>query len=216
MHQAIPDVHSGRVIDSIDHARAREYALLATLLSKGPEAGLIRRLASLSGDESRLGKAHVALSDAASCTTEADAAREYFELFVGVGRGLLLPYSSHYLAGSLYGRPLARIRQTLQQLGIEWTRAREPEDHIAVLFEAMAGLVGGDLAGSFGADRVFFKQHLAPWAARFCLDLERTKSANFYARVGSLGRIFMEIETEADSLSTQAQAAKGSQKMGEA
>jgi hypothetical protein len=35
---------------------------------------------------------------------------------------------------------------------------------------------------------------------RFFADLERNKSADFYARVGALGRVFMTIETEAFAL----------------
>jgi TorA maturation chaperone TorD len=65
----------------------------------------------------------------------------------------------------------------------------------------MAGLVGGDIPGPIGSDRAFFDGHLAPWIGRFFADLERTQSADFYARVGSLGRIFVGIEAEAFSLS---------------
>jgi hypothetical protein len=36
---------------------------------------------------------------------------------------------------------------------------------------------------------------------RFFADLERAQSADFYARVGSLGRVFVSIETEAFALS---------------
>ena len=61
----------------------------------------------------------------------------------------------------------------------------------------MAGLISGDIAGPVGADREFFEKHLAPWIRRFFVDLEHAKSAGFYARVGALGRIFMEIEAEA-------------------
>jgi TorA maturation chaperone TorD len=201
VHQVMPHGHADRMIDPIDRARAREYALLATLLSKPPTAGLIRQVASLSGDDTPLGTAHALLAKAARSTRETDAARAYFELFVGLGREPLLPYSSHYLTGSLYGRPLAHIRQTFRQLGVEWSDPGEPEDHIAVLLETMAGLLNGEIAASACADREFFETHLAPWAGRFCLDLERTDTARFYVCIGSLGRTFIEIETEAYALS---------------
>ena len=189
---------SDRIVDEIDCARAQEYALLATLLSRGPDSRLISRLALLGGDASPIGVAHTALGEAAERTNEDDAGEEYLELFNGLGRGLLLPYSSHYLTGALYGRPLARLRQTLQLLGIEKTGDRsEPEDHAAVLCEIMAGLIGGAFASSAGADREFFEQHLAPWIRRFFVDLERANAADFYARVGSLGRVFVDLETEA-------------------
>ena len=166
---------------------------------EGPIPELIGRLALLQGDATPLGKAHAALADAARRSSEASAAREYFDLFVGLGQGQLLPYASHYLTGSLYGRPLVELRETFQLLGIERVNRSEPEDHIATLCEIMAGLIGGAITGPDGCDRDFFAKHLATWARRFFVDLERANPAGFYARVGSLGRAFMEIETEAYS-----------------
>ena len=189
---------SDRIVDEIDRARAQEYALLATLLSRSPDAQLISRLALLDGDASPIGVAHTALAEAAARTNEEDAGREYLDLFIGLGRGLLLPYSSYYLTGTLYGRPLARLRETLQLLGIEKAGGRsEPEDHAAILCEIMASLIDGTFASPAGADREFFEQHLAPWIRRFFVDLEHANSADFYARVGSLGRVFVDVEREA-------------------
>ena len=51
-----------------------------------------------------------------------------------------------------------------------------------------------------GADREFFEKHLARWIRRFFVDLENVKSADFYARVGALGRTFIDVETEAFAL----------------
>ncbi len=185
-----------RRVDEIDRARAEEYALLATLLARSPEAGMIGRLARLRGDGTPLGLAHAALGEAAASATAESVQREYFQLFDGVGRGKLMPYASYYLTGSTYGRPLSRLRQTLRRFGIEKTDGNsEPEDHAAVLSEIMSGLAGGSIAAPAGAEREVFEQHLAPWIGRFFGDLERVDSAGFYARVGALGRIFVEIET---------------------
>ena len=189
---------SRRIVDEIDQGRAREYALLATLLSHSPDSRLISRLAGLAGDASSIGMAHTALGEAARRMNEESISREYFALFAGLGEGQLLPYSSHYLTGSLYGRPLARLRETFQNLGIEKAAGHsEPEDHVAFLCEIMAGLAGGDIAAPPGADREFFESHLAPWIGRFFVDLEHARSADFYACVGALGRIFIDLETEA-------------------
>ena len=188
-----------RAVDELDRARAREYALLATLLVRSPDNQLIGRLALLQGDATPLGMAHAALADAAGRSSEASAAREYFDLFVGLAQGQLLPYASQYLTGSLYGRPLVQLRETFQLLGIERVNQSEPEDHIATLCEMMAGLIGGAVTAPDGCDREFFAKHLATWARRFFVDLERANPVGFYARVGSLGRTFMEIETEAYS-----------------
>jgi TorA maturation chaperone TorD len=192
---------SKRVVDEIDRARAGEYALLATLLSHSPDSRLISRLAGLQGDDSPIGMAHTALGKAAGRVNEEDVMQEYFALFAGLGQGQLLPYSSHYLTGSLYGRPLAQLRETLQRLGIEKAPGRsEPEDHAATLCEVMAGLVAGSIAAPAGADRDFFEEHLLPWIGRFFVDLERAEAADFYRYVGSLGRTFIGIEAQAFAL----------------
>ena len=197
-----PPKNFNPVVDDIDRARAQEYALLATLLARSPQAQMIERLAQLRGDATALGVAHEALGAAAARASAADVKREYFELFDGVGRGKLMPYASYYLTGSIYGRPLSRLRQTLQRLGIEGAEGRsEPEDHAAILCEIMAGLAGGRLAAPAGAERDVFENHFAPWIGRFFADLERAEFANFYARVGTLGRTFIDIETEAFGLS---------------
>ena len=202
MQESKSRISSDRIVDEIDQARAQEYALLAVLLSRSPDAEMIGRLALLRGDASPLGVAHAELGEAAVRANEESAGREYFDLFAGLGKGLLLPYASHYLEGTLYGRALARLRETLQQLGIERAAGHsEPEDHAALICEIMAGLVGGDIAGPVGADREFFEKHLAPWIGRFFVDLEKAESVDFYAHVGSLGRIFVDVETEAFALS---------------
>jgi TorA maturation chaperone TorD len=190
-----------RIVDEIDGARAQEYALLATLLSHGPDRRLLSRLADLRGDASPIGIAHTALGEVAVRVDEDAVAQEYFALFAGLGQDQLLPYSSHYLTGSLYGRPLARLRETLQRLGIEKAPERpEPEDHAAFLCEIMAGLVGGGIAAPAGTERGFFEEYLLPWIERFFADLEAAESADFYASVGVLGRTFIEVETQAFAL----------------
>jgi TorA maturation chaperone TorD len=65
----------------------------------------------------------------------------------------------------------------------------------------MAGLVGGDISAPVGADRAFFEEHLASWIRRFFVDLETTKSTDFYRSVGTLGRTFIDVESEAFALS---------------
>jgi TorA maturation chaperone TorD len=187
----------------IDAARAHEYALLATLLSRAPDQVLLARIAQLRGDTSPLGTAHAAIADAARSADAADVEREYFNLFVGLGRGELLPYGSYYLSGFLQDRPLARLRADLARLGLERTASQvEPEDHAAILCEVMAGVVSGRFAAAPGSDRVLFEKHLAPWIGQFFSDLEQAKSADFYRAVGVLGRALIDIETEAFALPT--------------
>jgi TorA maturation chaperone TorD len=188
-------------VDECDIARAQEYALLAVLLVRAPDTRLLERLASLRGDPSSLGVAHVALADAAGRTDADRVSREYFDLFIGLGRGELLPYGSYYLSGFLHERPLARLREDLAALGIVRAEGNvEPEDHAATLCEVMAGIVGGTLAAPPGSDRRLFERHVAPWVGRFFSDLEQASAADFYRAVGALGRAFMDIELQAFAL----------------
>jgi TorA maturation chaperone TorD len=200
-----PDLYttepSGAVLDEVDLARAREYALLAALLVRAPDAELLRRLAGLKGDASPLGLAHLALAEKAAETGADRVQREYFDLFIGLGRGELLPYGSYYLTGFLHERPLARLREDLNGFGIARSEGNvEPEDHAAILCEIMAGLIERRFDAPAGSDQRIFERHLKPWIGRFFLDLEHAEKADFYARVGTVGRTFVEIETEAFAL----------------
>lgn len=190
-----------REIDDVTAARAQEYALLSALLVRAPDAQFLAKLATLRGDPSPLGVAHAALAQAASEATVERVEREYFDLFIGLGRGELLPYGSYYLTGFLHERPLARLRGDLAPLGIERAEGNcEPEDHAAILCEIMAGLVSGGLPAPAGTDQQIFEKHLAPWIGRFFADLERAEAANLYRHVGMLGRVFVDIEMEAFAL----------------
>lgn len=196
-----PPTESHPRIDDVDIARMEEYALLAALLRRAPDATLLEALSGIHGDSTQLGTAHTALARAAE---EADCElleREFFELFVGVGRGELLPYGSYYLTGFLNERPLARLRDDLRMFGIVRDgQQSEPEDHAAVLCEIMAGLAGGGLGAAPGGQKRLFEKHLAPWIGRFFADLEGLEGADFYRHVARVGRVFIDIETEAFAL----------------
>jgi TorA maturation chaperone TorD len=200
-----PDLYAGPdaagEVDEIDSERAQEYALLATLLSRPPSKVLLLRLAKLEGDGTPIGLAHARLAEAASRTDAALVEREYFDLFVGLGRGELLPYASYYLTGFLNERPLSSLREDLARLGIERNASNhEPEDHAATLCEVMAGLAGGNFPAPEGFQRQIFEKHVVPWMGRLFIDMERAKSADFYRPVGALGSLFLEIEAEAFTL----------------
>ena len=183
-----------------DVLRAGVYDLLAALLARPPKRDLIDRVASLKGDDTELGRAIQALARVARATTEEAAESEFFGLFIGLGRGELLPYASYYMTGFLNEKPLAVLRADMRRRGIEREEnVFEPEDNIASLCEMMAGLI----LGRFGApeplsgQKDFFSAHLAPWAGHFFADLEGARGSVFYAPVGAVGRVFMEIEREA-------------------
>jgi TorA maturation chaperone TorD len=196
-----PDLYSElampNAVDSVDAARAQEYALLATLLSAAPSKTVLDQISQLNGDDTLLGRAHASLAEAAASAV-AGVEREFFELFIGLGRGELLPYASYYLTGFLNERPLSRLRADLAALGVERAENNsEPEDHAATLCEIMSGFAGGRFSASDEAQRFFFEKHLLPWIGQLFADMETAEKAKFYRAVGALGRQFIEIETEA-------------------
>ncbi len=198
-----PDLYAQSTpADTITQARAREYTLLAALLARPPDATVLTRLARLAGgDGTALGSAHGSLASAAAASDAAAVEREYFDLFIGVGRGELLPYASFYLTGFLHERPLARLRADLAAMGIERVPGQsEPEDHAAILCEVMAGLIDGGFDGPEAQQKRFFERHMAPWMARFFADLESAAPARLYRAVGTVGRVFIDIETQAFAL----------------
>jgi TorA maturation chaperone TorD len=198
-HRADADEHeAGGEVDEIDFLRAQEYGLLAVLLGRAPGAELLRTVAGLRGDATPLGLAHIALAQAAAEAVPVAVSREYFDLFVGVVQGELVPYGSYYLTGFLHERPLARVREDLARLGVERVEdLKEPEDHVAILCDVMAGLASRRFEAEAGFERAFFERHLKPWALRFFADLETANLGRFYRAVGRVGRMFMEIEAEA-------------------
>ncbi|WP_343079212.1 molecular chaperone TorD family protein [Ostreiculturibacter nitratireducens] len=187
-------------MDEADQLRAGMYRLLARLFARAPDSAFLSSLAALAGDETEMGQAISALAAAARETTPEAASDEYQLLFVGISRGLLLPYGSYYLTGFLHEKPLARLRTDMEPLGIARNpEVKEPEDHIAALMEMMAGLIDG----SFGAPQPlsvqseFFAQHVGSWAPHFFADLEELPQARLYAPAGRIGRLFMAIEAAA-------------------
>jgi TorA maturation chaperone TorD len=195
-----PDLFSGNRmdVDEVDAARAQEYALLATLLTRAPDAPLLSGLSKLRADASPLGLAHAALAEAAEKTTVERVEREFFDLFIGLGRGELMPYGSYYLTGFLHERPLARLREDLARISVGRAEGVvEPEDHAGILCEIMSGLASHRLPAPPNSERMIFDKHMAPWIGRFFTDLEHAEAADFYRRLGTLGRVFMDIEAEA-------------------
>ncbi|NRG18355.1 molecular chaperone TorD family protein [Rhizobiales bacterium] len=178
--------------------RAGLYNLLGSSLQQPVSPVWLSEAGALRGGEGTIGACLKELADAARGVDHAEVSREYHDLFIGVGRGELVPYGSYYLTGFLHEKPLADLRRDMAELGIERDPSvKEPEDHIASVCQMMAGLIGG----AFGAprdlkgQRQFFSVHLGNWAPHFFKDLENAKTSRFYRHIGKLGRTFMEVET---------------------
>lgn len=200
MNQKSQTATARKTVAEEDLLRADVYSMLATLLAAPPTNEMIDNAANLSGDSSDLGDGISALAKVAAATAPRAVEREYNALFIGLGRGELLPYASYYLTGFLNEKPLARLRGHMAEFGIERNPdVKEPEDHIATLCEMMAGLIRGDFGHPVTVEdqHAFFNTHIATWASHFFTDLEAAEGSVFYAPVGKIGRAFMEIEIEA-------------------
>ena len=183
-----------------DRLRADLYNYIGAILSRPADEMLISQTAGLTGDESELGQAIATLARVAKVSKPKAVMSEYNKLFIGLGRGELLPYASYYLTGFLNEKPLATLRQDMTAQGMARAdNVFEPEDNIASLMEMMGALIVGRFGSpaSLEQQNTFFNKHIAPWASHFFADLEAAKNSVFYAPVGTVGRQFMEIETEA-------------------
>jgi TorA maturation chaperone TorD len=180
-----------------DLLRAQCYRLLARFLSSPPTAAELAAGAQLSGDESDLGRAISAFARVCAGSQAAAVAEEYQDLFIGLVRGELIPYGSYYLTGFLHEKPLAKLRQDMSRLGVQRNDSvAEPEDHIASLCEMMAGFIDGSFGRALALDeqKAFFGAHIGNWAPVLFRDMEAAKASVLYATLGSVGRVFFEIE----------------------
>ena len=183
-----------------DRLRADMYGFLASLLRSEPSDELLAQVANLEGDDSPIGEACATLAKLAGSLDNGMIRNEYVELLVGVGRGEVLPFASYYLTGFLNDRPLANLRGEMNAIGIKRAEGvREPEDHIASLFDIMSGFIRGDYGRvySVAEQGTFFAKHIEPWGQLVMRDIEEAKTAVFYAPVGTMGRVFLEIESKA-------------------
>jgi TorA maturation chaperone TorD len=189
-----------------DKQRADLYNFLGLLLARPADEMLLSQVAGLTGDDSEIGKAVTMLARVAKVSKPKSVDKEFNKLFIGLGRGELLPYASYYLTGFLNEKPLAKLRRDMINLGL--SRAEnvyEPEDNIASLMEMMGAMIVGRFsdARDLNTQKAFFNTHINPWAKHFFTDLEGAKASVFYASVGTLGRFFMEIEAEAFRMSAE-------------
>lgn len=191
-------------MDPIDESRAETYRFLGALLAAPPSRELLEVVRSAGiGEDAPVAREAVPLAEAWQLLRLAgrntDPMRlddEYHDLFIGIGRGELVPYASWYLTGFLMDRPLAYLRQDLRYLGIERQEGvHEPEDHVAALCEAMHEIIRAHDEVSLQWQRKFFQEHIATWMNLFFHDLQQARCACFYSTVGRLGEAFMQLES---------------------
>jgi TorA maturation chaperone TorD len=193
-----------QTIEEEQRYRASAYALLAGLLRAAPEQTLLDTVSSLSpeGDDLAVAEAEadelgLAMSSLAAASRGRDLAlleQEYNNLFIGVGKGEVVPYGSWYLTGFLMEQPLSDLRDDLRALGFERNDdTREPEDHAAAIFEVFSVMISD--ASSLQPQQVFFETHMQPWLERFFADLGKARSADYYRNVAQFGAAFLKLES---------------------
>ena len=183
-----------------DEVRAHTYALLGALFRSPPNEDLLELLRGIeahdAGPDDGFAAAWEVLRLAGTRADPAALDDEYHDLFVGVGRGELVPYGSWYVTGFTMDRPLALLRNDLAALGFErQEKVTEPEDHVAALLETMSMMVASD-EFDVDAQRRFFQAHVGPWMRTFFVDLQTAESARFYRAVGQFAEQFIEFETK--------------------
>lgn len=129
-------------------------------------------------------------------------AREYDALLVGTGRTPVTPYFTHYLTEAGREQMLADLRGVLARLRLaRAAAAKEPEDHIAGLCDAMRHLVSaGSGALSLARQREFFARWIGPGYPAFCAALRQEPQAAFYAAVAMVTAAFLSVESEGFSM----------------
>ncbi len=185
--------------DQAQGMRASVYEFLARLLASEPDENILQVLRDISDVDPSEGQVAMGWELMKQSALKADVKSvrdEYLDLFVGVGRGELVPFGSWYVTGFLMEKPLALLRNDLIDLGIErQDGVKESEDHIAALCDAMAIIIRSGESVSLAKQQQFYADHIEPWATRFFKDLQTAKAAHFYRSVGFFGEGFFSFET---------------------
>ncbi len=185
--------------DQAQAMRAGVYELLGRLLASEPTEEVLqvlRNIGEVDASEGEVAMGWELMKQSALKANEQNVKDEYMDLFVGVGRGELVPFGSWYVTGFLMEKPLAVLRTDLAALGIERQEGIvESEDHIAALCDAMAILIRSGTEVPFARQKSFYNDHIEPWAATFFKDLQSAKSAHFYRSVGFFGEGFISFES---------------------
>lgn len=186
--------------DQAQATRAAVYELISSLLASQPNEPVLHRLRNI-GDvdtgDGQIAMGWELMKQASRKTDLAAVHDEYFDLFIGVGRGELVPFGSWYMTGFLMEKPVAVLRGELNRLGIErQPGVVESEDHIAALCDAMALIIRNSGEIPLDTQQAFFNDHLAPWVGRFFNDMQSARAAHFYRAVGFFGESFFDFEQQ--------------------
>ncbi len=187
--------------------RTEIYLILSALFRSAPSEEMLDFLKTLEVEPSvsAMQQAWISVRQAAEQAEREALDDEYQNLFIGIGRGEVMPFASWHRTGSMMEKPLADIRHDLDLLGIEREEnVKEPEDHISALCEVMSMLTGGEE----GMQQAVFNKHISPWFSAFTQQVMNADSADFYKPVAQLCEAFLTLEQVRFSENTKSSKAK--------
>ena len=193
-----PDSHP---LGAEDQARAQWYALISRLFHAAPDEALLRGLAAApdgteEGGDGPFLDAWRGLQ--ATCLgADPQAVRaEFDDLFVGVGKAPVTPYTSAYAAAHAPDRHLLELRTRLNTWGLGRRESVfETEDHISAVCDAMRWLI--EEGEPLSDQREFFMAFVDPALPPFCSAIKKSVLADFYRSAASLAHAFHGVEKEA-------------------
>jgi len=193
---ALPD---SPALEEEDKARADLYALLGRLFYASPDAVLLRAIVGGGGIGAEEAKAPLALAwrelgHACAASNEEAARVEYDSVFVGTGQAEISLYLGAYVGRGKADRLLLDLKQYLAARGLARREsAKEPEDHVAAVFEVMRHLIAGERA-SVEDQKAFFNAYLWSGATALCDAIVASPQTELYKSVARFARSFLELE----------------------
>ncbi len=179
------------------------YALIGRLLYAAPDADLMAQICAIGGPEGEAGAGTLltqtwqALQGACRAATPDAIRHEHETLFVGVGKAVVTPYTSHYVTENAPDRHLVALRDQLERWGL--TRAAgafEVEDHISGLCDVMRFLI--DEQHPLSDQRMFFERFVYPGALPLFDAVNSAASeTGFYKSVVAFASAFLQVERAA-------------------
>jgi TorA maturation chaperone TorD len=190
-------------------ARAEIYGLLAQLFYQVPEPELLAQMRVAVTDAPVAGgfleEPWRQVVSAARESSDLDIANEYNTLFGGVGKPEIYLYASHYISGFLNDKPVARLREDLNALGLARDDSMsETEDHFACLCEVMRYLIAGDdvAVSNLTHQGEFFAKHMQAWASDMAEVIAKHPKAQFFGKLAEFTQAFLAIEAQGFDLLT--------------
>lgn len=184
-------------------ARAEIYGLLSALYYAPPTPELLAQIRVATTEAPAAGgfleEPWRVLVGLARDLDDVTIAREFEALFGGVGKPEVYLFGSHYQSGFLNEKPLVRLRDSLNKLGLARNESMsETEDHVAYVCEVMRFLIAGDdvTVANLTHQREFFVEHLQPWVLPMCDAISQNPKARFYASLSEFTRAFVAVEMQ--------------------